>query len=84
MMPGGSARARGQASYLFHCDHAPPSVLSSPEILQLAPVRPEGFKVSVYTPPAQAKTANAYATSLAHMIWLFSPIFRPARRTIPR
>jgi tetratricopeptide (TPR) repeat protein len=45
--------------------------------LQLTPVQSEGFNVSVFTPPAQATTANPYATSLSHIVSYFSDVFGP-------
>ena len=45
--------------------------------LQLTPVQAEGYNVSVYTPPVQASTANAYATSLAHIVSYYSDAFGP-------
>src|SRR6202035_5904210 len=35
----------------------------------------EGLSSSVYTPPAQASTANSYATSLSHIVSYFSESF---------
>ena len=67
----------GQASYVFHCDQAGPVGTFVAGNLQLAPVQAEGFNVSVYTPPAQANTANSYATSLAHIVSYFSDVFGP-------
>ena len=77
MMPGIGKGAPGQASYLFHCDHAGPVGTFVAGNLQLAPVQAEGFSVSVYTPPAQANTANSYATSLAHIVGYYSDVFGP-------
>ena len=76
-MPGIGKGAPGQASYLFHCDHAGPVGTFVAGNLQLAPVQAEGFNVSVYTPPAQANTANSYATSLAHIVGYYSDVFGP-------
>ena len=77
MMPGIGKSAVGQASYLFHCDHAGPVGTFVAGNLQLAPVQAEGFNVSVYAPPAQANTANSYATSLAHIVGYYSDVFGP-------
>ena len=77
MKPGIGKGAPGVASYVFHCDHAAPVGTFVAGNLQLAPVQSEGFNVSVFTPPAQANTANSYATSLAHIFSYFSDAFGP-------
>ncbi len=77
MQPGIGKGAPGTASYVFHCDHAGPVGTFVAGNLQLAPVQSEGFSVSVFTPPAQANTANAYATSLSHIVSFFSDVFGP-------
>ena len=64
-----------QASYVFHCDQAAPVGTFVAGKLQLSPVQTEGVSVSVYTPPAQATTATAYATSLAHIVTYYSDVF---------
>ncbi len=78
LMPGIGKGAPGQASYVFHCPHAAPVGTFVAGTLQLSPVQTEGFNVSVFTPPAQANTANSYATSLAHIYSYFSDAFGPA------
>jgi hypothetical protein len=45
--------------------------------LQLNPVRAEGATYSIYTPPAQANTAQAYADTLAHILDDFNGQFGP-------
>jgi tetratricopeptide (TPR) repeat protein len=77
LMPGIGKGAPGQASYVFHCAHAAPVGTFVAGNLQLSPVQSEGFKVSVFTPPAQASTANSYATSLAHIFSYYSDAFGP-------
>jgi hypothetical protein len=77
MQPGIGKGAPGTASYVFHCDHAGPVGTFVAGNLQLAPVQSEGFSVSLFTPPAQANTANSYATSLAHIVGYFSDVFGP-------
>ena len=77
MSPGIGKGAVGTASYVFHCDHAAPVGTFVAGNLQLAPVQSEGFSVSVFAPPAQANTANSYATSLAHIVSYFSDVFGP-------
>jgi len=64
-----------QASYVFHCDRPAPNGTFVAGSLQLSPIQAEGYKISVYTPPAQASTAGAYANSLARMISYFSDTF---------
>jgi aminopeptidase N len=77
LMPGIGKGAPGQASYVFHCSHAAPVGTFVAGNLQLSPVQSEGFNVSVFTPPAQASTANSYATSLAHIFSYYSDAFGP-------
>ncbi len=77
LMPGIGKGAPGQASYVFHCAHAAPVGTFVAGNLQLSPVQSEGFNVSVFTPPAQASTANSYATSLAHIFSYYSDAFGP-------
>jgi hypothetical protein len=62
-------------SYTFHCDKAAPVGTFVMGALQLSPVQTEGMSASIFTPPAQAPTANAYATSLSHIISYFSETF---------
>jgi tetratricopeptide (TPR) repeat protein len=64
-----------QASYVFHCDEPAPVGTFVAGKLQLSPVQTEGVSVAVYTPPAQATTATAYATSLAHIAVYYSDVF---------
>ncbi len=77
LMPGIGKGAPGQASYVFHCAHAAPVGTFVAGNLQLSPIQSEGFNVSVFTPPTQANTANAYATSLAHIFSYYSDAFGP-------
>jgi aminopeptidase N len=66
-----------QAAYVFHCDRPAPNGSFVAGSLQLSPIQAEGYKISVYTPPAQASTAAAYGNSLARMISYFSDVFGP-------
>ncbi|MGC1796256.1 MAG: hypothetical protein WA713_09245, partial [Candidatus Acidiferrales bacterium] len=77
MLPGIGKGAAGQAAYVFHCPHAAPVGTFVVGPLQLSPVQAEGFNVSVFTPPAQANTANSYGTSLSHIYSYFSDAFGP-------
>jgi aminopeptidase N len=77
MAPGIGRGAAGQATYVFHCEHPAPVGTFVAGALQLSPVQAEGFNVSVFTPPVQANTANAYATSLSHIASYFSEAFGP-------
>ncbi|MGC1384054.1 MAG: M1 family aminopeptidase [Candidatus Acidiferrales bacterium] len=77
MAPGIGRNAPGQASYTFHCKQAASNGTFVAGPLQLTPAQVEGFNVSVYTPPVQANTANAYATSLSHIMLYFSDAFGP-------
>jgi hypothetical protein len=64
-----------KSAYTFHCDKPGRVGTFVAGSLQLSPVQTEGLSASVYTPPAQASTANAYATSLSHIISYFSESF---------
>jgi len=64
--------SRGQALYSFHSDRPSPGGTFVAGSLQLSPQRIEGLKISVFTPPAAAGTAAAYASSLGHVINYFS------------
>src|SRR5580693_183719 len=77
LMPGIGKGAPGQAAYVFHFAPAAPVGTFVSGNLQLSPVQSEGFNVSVFTPPTQANTANAYATSLAHIFSYYSDAFGP-------
>lgn len=48
--------------------------------LQLSPVRAEGMMFSVYTPPASAATAQAYAGTVGHILDFFNGAFGPLPR----
>ncbi len=65
----------GQASYTFHCDHPSPAGSFVAGNLQMSPIETEGYRISVYTPPAQAQTAAPYANSLAHIMSFFGDAF---------
>ncbi|HKS65943.1 MAG TPA: M1 family aminopeptidase [Candidatus Acidoferrales bacterium] len=67
MMPG-IGKGPGQAEYVFTNDQPAPVGSFVAGQLQLTPVQTEGYQFSVYTPPAQASTANAYGQSLAHIL----------------
>ncbi len=73
--PGLKKSDPDQAEYVFHCDEPGPVGTFVAGALQLTPVQTEGFDIPVYTPPAQAQTANAYATSLAHILSYYSDTF---------
>lgn len=45
--------------------------------LQLSPVRAQGLTFSVYTPPAAAATAQAYADTVGHILDFFNGEFGP-------
>lgn len=71
----GLVKGKSQAAYVFHCDRPAPNGSFVAGNLQLSPIQAEGYKISVYTPPAQASTAAAYGNSLARMISYFSDTF---------
>jgi aminopeptidase N/predicted negative regulator of RcsB-dependent stress response len=75
--PGIGPGAPAQASYVFHCDQAAPVGSFVAGDLQLSPVAAEGFQFPIYTPPAQAPTAAAYANSLAQIMSYYSDAFGP-------
>jgi hypothetical protein len=62
-------------AYTFHCDKPGRVGTFVAGSLQFSPVQTEGLNTSVYTPPAQASTANSYATSLSHIVSYFSESF---------
>jgi len=64
-----------KSAYTFHCDKPGRVGTFVAGSLQLSPIQTEGLSASVYTPPAQANTANSYATSLSHIISYFSDSF---------
>jgi predicted negative regulator of RcsB-dependent stress response len=64
-----------QATYVFHSDEAAPVGTFVAGKLQLSPVQTEGVSVAVYTAPAQATTAAAYASSLAHITVYYEDVF---------
>ena len=74
-MPSMGRGQPGQAAYVFHCTEAGPVGSFVAGSLQLSPVEAEGYQVSVYTPPAQASTANSYGDSLARIMSYFSDEF---------
>src|SRR5579863_4060081 len=45
--------------------------------LQLSPVRAEGATYSIYTPPAAANTAPAYADAISHVLDFYNDEFGP-------
>ncbi|MDE3170617.1 MAG: hypothetical protein KGL75_10770, partial [Acidobacteriota bacterium] len=65
MRAGIGPGAPQQASYVFHCDQPSPAGSFVAGSLQLSPVSAQGYPIAVYTPPAQASTANDYASTLA-------------------
>ena len=73
--PGLTKADPDQAEYVFHCDEPGPVGTFVAGALQLTPVQTEGYDVPVYTPPTQVATANAYATSLAHILSYYSDTF---------
>jgi hypothetical protein len=63
--PGIGPGAPQQASYVFHCDQPSPAGSFVAGTLQLSPISAQGYQFSIYTPPAQASTANDYGNTLA-------------------
>ncbi|MGD1212916.1 MAG: M1 family aminopeptidase [Candidatus Acidiferrales bacterium] len=75
-MPG-LGKGPAQGSYVFHCDKPGPVGSFVAGALQLSPVAAQGYQFSIFTPPAQASTAPAYANSLAQILSYFSDTFGP-------
>ena len=73
-MPG-IGNAPGQSEYVFHCDQVGPVGSFVAGTLQLSPVSTQGYQFSIYTPPAQAATAQSYGNSLAQIMSYFSDTF---------
>ncbi len=73
-MPG-LGKGPGQSEYLFKSDRPAPVGTFVAGPLQLSPVQTEGYQFSVYTQPAQASTATAYADSVAHILSYFTDGF---------
>jgi aminopeptidase N len=73
--PGLGKDMPAQATYIFHCETPGPVGTFVAGSLQLTPVQTEGYDIPVFTPPAQAATANSYATSLAHILAYYSDTF---------
>jgi aminopeptidase N len=73
-MPG-LGKGPGQSEYLFKSDRPAPVGTFVAGPLQLSPVQTEGYQFSVYTSPAQASTATAYADSVAHILSYFTDGF---------
>lgn len=73
-MPG-IGKEPAQSEYVFHCDQAGPVGSFVAGTLQLSPVSAQGYQFSIYTPPAQAATAQSYGNSLAQIISYFSDTF---------
>ena len=48
--------------------------------LQLSPQRAQGATYSIYTPPAAANTAPAYADAISHVLDFYNDEFRRAAR----
>jgi len=75
-MPG-IGKGPGQAEYTFKCDRPAPVGTFVASGLQLSPVETEGYKFSLFTPPAEARTTTAYADSLAHILSYYTDTFGP-------
>jgi aminopeptidase N len=77
MMPGIGHGQPSQAAYVFHCDKAGPVGTFVAGALQLSSQQSEGLPIPVYTPPAQASTAAAYASSLTRILSFYDETFGP-------
>lgn len=76
-MRPGIGTSGGQLSYVFHCTQPAPVGSFVAGNLQLTSAPTEGYQFSFYTPPAQASTANSYATSLAQIMGYLADAFTP-------
>lgn len=83
MRAGIGPGAPQQASYLFHCDDPSSAGSFVAGSLQLSPVSAQGYQMSIYTPPAQASTANDYGNTLAMVMNDLSDEFGALRRNAP-
>jgi len=77
MMPAIGRGQQAQASYVFHCDKPGPVGTFVAGALQLSPQQSEGLSIPVYTPPAWASTAPAYANSLTKILGFYQETFGP-------
>jgi aminopeptidase N len=73
----GLGKGPNQAEYTFRCDKPAPVGSFVAGSLQLTPVETEGYEFAVYTPPAEASSANAYGQSLAHILSSYADSFGP-------
>jgi aminopeptidase N len=65
----------GRAVYTFTCkDPAPVGTFVAGE-LQLTPLNAQGLQISVFAPPAEKASANAYADRLADILVHYSDLF---------
>ncbi len=71
----GIGKGPGQAEYTFRCERPAPVGSFVASSLQLSPVETEGYKFSVFTPPAEARTTSAYADALAHILSYYTDTF---------
>jgi len=76
-MPGLTKDLPAQTAYTFHCDRPAPVGSFVAGNLKLASLQTEGHPILVYTSPAHASTASAYAESLTRIITYFSDAFAP-------
>jgi len=76
-MPGIGRGQVAQSAYVFHCDKAGPVGTFVAGPLQLSQQESEGLTIPVYTPPAQASTAAAYASSLTNILSFYQETFGP-------
>ena len=74
-LPGAEPGGGKEAEYTFTCDKPAPVGTFVAGSLQLTPQEIEGYHIPVYTPPAQVKTSQAYATELAHVLSFYSDEF---------
>ena len=66
-----------QLTYVFHCDRPAPVGSFVAGALQLTSAQIEGYQLSIYTPQAQAASANAYAQSTGRVMNFFTETFGP-------
>jgi aminopeptidase N len=69
--------AGGRLQYTFECARSAPNGTFVAGLLQFNPKQAEGINVAVYAPPAQSKSAQDFANTVARAITEFSDSFGP-------
>lgn len=80
-LPAAKSGGVGQAVYTFTCKDAASVGTFVAGDLQLTPVNAQGLQISVFTPPSEKSTANAYGDRLADALVHYSGAFGPLAST---